>query len=142
MADDPLIPEVLDFPDTSKTLALTTKPKGAKPPPQPIASACKICGRATNRTQLNLCAEHAGIELEAQADKARVRAFLDRHAHRAAELVVEGAERAAQKGDTRPAEWLLLHTRTIEPIKTATDAGGGITINLGVILPHCGEAPE
>jgi hypothetical protein len=101
-----------------------------------------VCGTETARNVLNLCAKHAAIELTGEADKALVRQHLEKHAFRAAELQIAGAERAALKGDTRPAEWLLLHTRTVEPVKTAGDVGGGITINLGVILPHCGEVPS
>lgn len=140
MADDARVPEVLP-PDVAASAALAVK-KSSKPAPKPILARCRVCGEATDRTQLNLCATHAGMELAGEADKANVRRYLERHAHRAGELLVEGAERAAMKGDTRPAEWILLHTRTIEPIKTKVDVEGGITINLGVVLPHCGAEPS
>jgi hypothetical protein len=137
--DDALIPDILP-PEVAASAALAVKPRG-KPAPQPIGATCRVCGRATLREQLNLCAEHAHVQLAADEDKALVRKFLEKHQHRAAELWVEGAERAAMKGDTGPAERILLHTKVIEPVKQNVDLGSGITINLGVVLPHCGEPP-
>lgn len=140
MADDALIPDILP-PDFAATAALATR-RSAKPAPQPIGSNCKVCGAATERSQLNLCALHASVQLAADENKASVQRYLEKHAHRAAELWVEGAERAAVKGDTGPAERLLLHTKMIEPVRQNVDLGSGITINLGVVLPHCGELPD
>lgn len=45
-----------------------------------------------------------------------------------------GEHVAALKGDTRPAEWNLLHSRTVEPLKVDSSPGG-IVVNVGVILP-------
>lgn len=48
-----------------------------------------------------------------------------------AHLVV-ASENASKKGDSKPAEWALLHSRAIAPIAATSKEASGVTINVGV----------
>lgn len=42
---------------------------------------------------------------------------------------------ASQKGDATPAQWAILHTRTIQPVMTSASGksdGSGVVVNIGV----------
>ncbi len=50
-----------------------------------------------------------------------------------ADLHLVASKNAAQKGDAKPIEWAMLHTRTVEPIAEAKGSpASGTTINIGV----------
>lgn len=77
----------------------------------------------------------------------RARQALVEYTEEIVHIYMEGARRAAKKGDTRPAEWLLLHTRTLEPVLTggaASKAGDngsqGVRVIIGVQLTNGGAA--
>lgn len=113
--------------------------RGRPPADLPLIDlTCKVCGAAATRTT-GLCAAHAHVALAVDEEKTLVKRYLEKHAYRAAELQVAGAEIAARKGDTRPAEWLLLHTRVVEPVRTQHEGGGGVVVNIGMVLPGCGQ---
>jgi hypothetical protein len=99
-----------------------------------------VCGDEASR-ESSLCLVHAHAELDSAANKALVRTFLENKSFRAAELVAHAAEIAAAKGDSRPAEFILLHSRAVEPVRQVGEGGGagGIVINVGVVLPGCGQ---
>jgi hypothetical protein len=48
--------------------------------------------------------------------------------------LVAGSQIASKTGDTRAAQWALLHTRTVEPVseKQNSSVNTGTTINIGV----------
>lgn len=71
----------------------------------------------------------------------RARIALDKHAEKLVEHLMTAAEVAARKGDASPAQWGLLHTRTIAPVITSTGTAGkggadaaGIRVFIGVQL--------
>lgn len=131
---DARIPEIV-LPDDDTHIS--TAIAAAKKPSKPIAyaaAACRVCGEPADR-ESGLCASHAHVEMDVAANKARVNAFLGNAAFRAAELVKHAAEIAAAKGDSRPAEFILLHSKVVEPVRTGPEAPAGIVINVGVVLP-------
>ena len=48
-----------------------------------------------------------------------------------------GALKAAKKGDTRPCEWALLHTRAVTQLDKG-DTGPRISVQVGIALPGLG----
>jgi hypothetical protein len=70
----------------------------------------------------------------------RARQALDAHAEAAVAHLMTAAEAAAKKGDSGPAQWILLHTRTVQPVLTGgaasggKDAPAGIRVMIGVQL--------
>lgn len=71
----------------------------------------------------------------------RARQVLDKHAETFAQHLITAAEVAARKGDSKPAEWGLLHTRTVEPVfmggggkAAGAHEGQGIRVLIGVQL--------
>jgi hypothetical protein len=49
------------------------------------------------------------------------------------DIHLAAARNAAERGDSKPAEWAILHTRTVEPIaEKGSSATAGTTINIGV----------
>jgi hypothetical protein len=71
----------------------------------------------------------------------RARQALDAHAEKLVEHLLTAAEVAARKGDSKPAEWGLLHTRTVEPVfmggggkAAGAHEGQGIRVLIGVQL--------
>ena len=80
------------------------------------------------------CSEHTTYgktadEIKAMAREKQARSSLQSERNRQL-----GESIAALKGDTRPSEWNLLHTRTVEPLKS--DLGpSGVTVIVGTMLP-------
>ena len=67
--------------------------------------------------------------------------YLKSEAFEAAKVLMAGARVAARKGDTRPAEWILLHTRSVEPVNKDGDIGPRVVVQVGVALPGLGSQP-
>lgn len=61
----------------------------------------------------------------------RARLQLERHTETFVQHLLTAAENAAKKGDSRPAEWGLLHSRAVEPVLT----GGGASSKGGAEVP-------
>jgi hypothetical protein len=115
-------------------LAKAPRPPAADAPAAILAPrTCKVCGEET-RNKTSLCLTHQRQVLSHKEEKAIVRDVLQRNAFRYAELHQHGAEIAAARGDTRPAEWGLLHTRMVEPLKQQSD-GGKVVVQIGMVLP-------
>jgi len=124
--------------------------------------AGKLCGAAVRAR--GYCAKHykvlnrrgafkpaAPLEpgsavTEAQIDRnlghlARARLALEQHTEAIVGHLMTAVEVAARKGDSRPAEWSLLHARALEPVLTGGGASGkgaaevpGIRVMIGVQL--------
>jgi hypothetical protein len=142
VATDVHTPDLLDDdPDAESIRAAIAVAR--QPPPEtapayiPLA-LCQVCGQPATREGASLCALHMGITLDHAQQKAAVRAYLEGKAFRAAEDLVEASKNAAVKGNSGPAEFILLHTKMLEPVKGKVDGPGGVTINIGVVLPGCG----
>lgn len=116
---------------TAAELAVAPRPE---PPPLETLPprTCRICGVPVGSG--SLCPPHRGAVLNLKEERAAAKLALESNAHRYAQLHMAGAEVAAQRGDTRPAEWALLHTRTITPVKTDTGPAG-VVVHIGVVLP-------
>jgi hypothetical protein len=56
-----------------------------------------------------------------------------------ARLHLAGAKVAAEKGDTRPAEWAMERTKVVEPKAQAAESKG-LTVQIGVLLPNLGQS--
>lgn len=57
-----------------------------------------------------------------------------------AKMMVTGARIAARKGDTRPAEWILLHTKTVDPVnKESGSKVERVNVQIGLVLPGLGD---
>jgi hypothetical protein len=56
-----------------------------------------------------------------------------------ARIHLAGAKVAAEKGDTRPAEWAMERTKVVDPKVQATESKG-LTVQIGVLLPNLGTA--
>jgi hypothetical protein len=121
-------------------LAERTASKGGRPPMvAPLAlieRACKVCGAET-ANKSGLCATHQRQVMTVKEEREIARQRIEGNAARYAELHVAGAEVAAARGDTRPAEWGLLHSRAVESVKGETGATG-VVVQIGVVLPGCG----
>ena len=58
---------------------------------------------------------------------------IERYAPFAARLVLKAAKAAALKGDSKPAEWLLTHSRAVEPVSPRSSSpreSTGVVINV------------
>lgn len=136
------IPDAIeDDPDAAAiraAIAVARQPSAATFPAYTPTGLCQICGEPATREGVSLCALHMGVTLDHAQQKAAVRAFLEGKAFRAAEDLVEASKNAAAKGSSAPAEFILLHTRMLEPVKGKVEGPGGVTINIGVVLPGCG----
>jgi uncharacterized Zn finger protein (UPF0148 family) len=129
-------------------LAEQTASKGGRPPTLDaalvalassgalIARACKVCGAET-ANKSGLCATHQRQVMTVKEEREIARERIERNAARYAEIHVAGSEIAAAKGDTRPAEWGLLHSRAVESVKGESGATG-VVVQIGVVLPGCG----
>lgn len=75
----------------------------------------------------------------------RARIALEAHTEALVQILIEAARNAAKKGDSRPAEWALLHARAFEPVLTGGhasgkgDSAGGVKVIIGVQL---GQGPS
>jgi ribosomal protein L37AE/L43A len=100
-------------------------------------NACEACAASATRRigDAWLCASCAAQTLDAKSIKAAAREYLSRKSLVYARLHEHGATVAAMKGDTRPAEWALLHSRTVDPIDTDTAAGPKVAVTVGFVLP-------
>lgn len=91
--------------------------------------------------------EPGSATTEAQIDRnlghlERARLALEKHTEALVGHLMVAAERAALKGDSRPAEWGLLHSRALQPVLTGgaassgkgADAHQGIRVIVGVQL--------
>ena len=67
--------------------------------------------------------------------------FLHTAAPAYAELHFLGAMNAAQEGNTKPCEWLLEHTRVVQPIEKG-DSGPRISVQVGIALPGLGMSAQ
>jgi hypothetical protein len=133
-------------------LAVATAPRSpaspAKEAPVPpdveaalqwIPRHCKVCGEPT-KNKTGLCLPHQRQILSLKEERTLVQNTIAANGHRYAELHKVGAEIAALKGDTRPAEWGMLHGRVIAPLKTQDGNGSRVVVNIGMVLPGCGQA--
>ena len=57
------------------------------------------------------------------------------------ESVLRDKMKASKKGDTRPAEWALAHTRAVQPIEKG-DSGPRISVQVGIALPGLGMSTQ
>jgi hypothetical protein len=73
--------------------------------------------------------------VKAQLDRAQARLQARQVAY--TDLHFEAAAIAAARGDSRPAEWALLHGRSIEPVEKKGEAFG-VVVHVGAILPGLG----
>lgn len=133
-------------PKTSTAVDLASEPRTPAPAlPPAIVRRCRVCGLELVRaydSRETLCATHRGAILNIKEEKAKAKELLEGNARRYAELHMDGAELAAARGDTRPAEWALLHTRTVESVKGQGEGAQGVIVQIGMILPGCGgDAP-
>lgn len=76
----------------------------------------------------------------------RARLRLEEHTETLVNHLLLAAEIAAKKGDSRPAEWALLHSRTVQPVLTgggtsSKDAPAGIRVIVGVNLGQSNSSP-
>jgi hypothetical protein len=131
-------------------LAVATAPRSPAPTQVPappdveamlnvIVRRCKVCGETT-KNKTSLCLEHQRQILSLKEERLIVQDEIAKNGFRYAELHKTGAEIAALKGDTRPAEWGLLHGRMIQPLKTQDGGAGRVVVNIGMVLPGCGQA--
>lgn len=128
---------------TAAELAKGPRPKAApEPDVAPLVRCCKICGAET-ANPTSLCLTHQRNLVSIKEEQEYARAVIQRNAFRYAELHVQGAEIAAARGDTRPAEWGLLHGRAVEPVKGQDNNGPSVIVQIGVVLPGMGgELPQ
>jgi hypothetical protein len=72
----------------------------------------------------------------------RARLLLQAHTEELVSILLEAARKAAKRGDSKPAEWALLHSRTLEPVLTGgaaarpngKDTDTGVKVIIGVQL--------
>lgn len=65
---------------------------------------------------------------------------LERMAPYAVQQIRHAIKHAAAKGDSRPAEWVLLHSRAIAPVAVdRQSSSSGVTVNVGVALAGASE---
>lgn len=69
---------------------------------------------------------------------ARARSVIEQHSETFVKYLLMAAKVAARKGDSKPAEWALLHSRTLEPIAAAPKGPQnelqGVRVLIGVQL--------
>lgn len=99
------------------------------------------CTRVATRPDKK-CYRHTAIGLTADEIEARRREIATRlEIERLESAYTSESNRqlaesnAALKGDSRPAEWNLLHTGVVKPVAKETGGAGSITVQVGVILP-------
>lgn len=76
----------------------------------------------------------------------RARLLLQQHTEELVGILIEAARKAAKRGDSKPAEWALLHSRTLEPVLTggaaarpgAKEVEQGVRVIIGVQLTSNG----
>jgi hypothetical protein len=73
--------------------------------------------------------------VKAQLERAKARLQARQVAY--ADLHFQAATVAAARGDSRPAEWGLIHGRSIEPVNPK-DAGQQVVVQVGIALPGLG----
>jgi len=73
----------------------------------------------------------------------QAKALLHQHAEEYARLHMKGARVAARRGDTRPADWALLHTRTVDPVSKEGESGSPrVVVQVGFALPGLGVGAQ
>jgi len=63
---------------------------------------------------------------------------LKEFAPEAADLVMEAARNGVAEGDHKAAAWILTHSGVVKPVgpaQSAPAAGGGLVVNVGIVLP-------
>lgn len=106
---------------------------------KPVAVICKEkgCTRRAARSD-GRCSRHSGLRLTLAEKKNLARRIVEEDQAKYAQLHWRAAVIAAGKGDATPAQWALLHGKTVEPLEKKGDSG--VTVNVGVVLPGLREA--
>jgi hypothetical protein len=125
----------------AKTLELATS--RSVEPISPLAETvpCLACSEPADR-ESGYCARHDARRLATRADI--LNAAADAIERGALEYVAahrQATRIAALKGDSKPAEWALLHTRVVKPVEKEA-AAAGLIVNVGVMLPGLPPASE
>ena len=115
--------------------ALTVAPSEAVEELKPEIVICKDqgCTRPATRSD-GRCSRHSLYRLTVAEKKRLAKVTLDEDQAKYARLHLIAAVNAAAKGDATPAQWALLHGKTVEPLEKKGDTG--ITVNVGVMLPN------
>ena len=58
-----------------------------------------------------------------------------------AEDLLTASRVAAQRGDSRPAQFGLLHSRAVAPVDTREGPGGGFVVNIGMAVGNIPATP-
>jgi hypothetical protein len=137
VADPAIEPEILtaDLLDTLQRATISSREVAplAKP------GGCVVCGDPVSVG--TMCPTHASLDLEHERMKQRALGILKGNVEKYATLHMEASERAALRGEGRPMEWALTHTRVVEPVAPPKEAASkGTKVTVGVLLPGCGPA--
>lgn len=115
-------------------------PSSLEEEPKPAVFRCvePNCERLAMASDAR-CSKHSMYRRSIKAEQTRALQHFQRNSFAYARLHLKAAEIAAAGGDSKPAEWGLLHTRAVEPIAKPDGGGGGLVVNVGVVLPGLKE---
>jgi hypothetical protein len=95
---------------------------------------CLECDKPASR-QDGRCATHSGFRLTRAAVRKAAAEKLERDQLHYARLLRRGAEIAASKGDTEPAQWALIHGGSVKPVEKTAQTQVGVQVFVGAVLP-------
>lgn len=119
-------------------MAIAVVPLSEREELKPKRLSCGLCAKPASRAD-GMCARHSGYRLTTKARQDAAREMVQRDAVRYAKLLRQGAERAAAKGDTEPAQWALIHGGAIKPVAEKSGPNVGVQVYVGTVLPGLRE---
>lgn len=135
--------DTIDLEDAASRALMRSEPQEPREEKRPARRVCVMCEKDGENTPAlfsdGMCEKHSEYQYTTGEIRRAAKAHLERDAVKYAELHMQAAEVAAKRGRSRPMEWALLHTRTVEPVQKESN-GSGVVVNVGVVLPGLREA--
>ena len=125
--------------DVTELATIPTKALDEELRPANVLCGTEGCQRLARHSD-GCCSLHSRFVSTPKSIVAEAGDHLLRNQVRYARLHYKGAKIAAAKGDTRPAEWALIHSRAVQPVeKTVSSTNVGVQVYVGALLPGLRE---